>query len=699
MADFTPLLLLFLLLLSPASAAEFVYNHFPSSGAGPDDLLVYGQASVSGGLLALTNDSAFAIGRVLHKTKVPAKSSSSAAGAGAVLPFSTSFIFAISPLRGYSPGHGLAFLFAPVTGTGGASDAQYLGLFNLSTNGRADNHVLAVEFDLFPNPDFSDIDGNHVGLDINSLTSLASQPAGYYTTSADFVDLVLNNGENYQAWIDYRDSTINITMAPAGMGKPERPLLSETVNLSAVFEDEMYVGFCAATGQRVESHRILSWSFSNTNFSAYEALVTTNLPSFVLRDSKSGSRTFAAAISATSAALAALLLTGGYLFYARRRRRAREDIEDWELDYWPHRIEYRDIHRATRGFSDRNLIGAGGNGKVYKGVLHRTEDVAVKCIACGSDGAGIRQFLAEVSTLGRLEHRNLVPLRGWSKKTPAATAPVTTLILVYDFMPNGSLDKRIFSTSDAAAADCEALTWDARVRVLKDVASALVYMHEGWGQSKVLHRDIKASNVMLDGEMRGRLGDFGLARLQSAAAAGTTRVVGTVGYMAPELLHTGKATTETDVYGFGMLVLETITGRPPSPSPDCEAALLDWVWALWEKGESERVLDPRLARRGGYDPDEVERVVGLGLACSYPDPRARPSMREAVKLLDGPVDNLRGPVWVGKEAHFLDGESKKMNARWYLGRRAKAHPTFDELRDSLSSSATLSISDVIEDGR
>ncbi|XLU93634.1 hypothetical protein S245_007986 [Arachis hypogaea] len=621
------LIYLFLLRITlVSSSTEFVYNtNFNST-----NINLYANATIDdhshSSILTLTNHASFSIGRAFYPSKIPTKSSFSSNP----LPFSTSFIFSIAPFKHLLPGHGFVFLFSPFEGANGVSSAQHLGLFNLTNNGNPKNHVFGIEFDVFKNQEFNDINDNHVGLDVNSLTSLASHDAGFWVSGKHdekFKELKLNNGENYQVWIEYSDSRVNVAMAIAGKRRPNRPLISELVNLSDVFLDEMFVGFCGATGQLVESHKILAWSFSNSNFSIGDALVTTNLPSFVLpKEPVLKSRGFVSGISfgififvIGSAAMVFVVL----LKRKRSKRMEEEgDIEDWELEYWPHRISYEDIYAATKGFSEQNIIGFGGNGKVYKRILQGVE-VAVKRIPYDSE-YGMREFLSEISSLGRLKHRNVVPLRGWCKKERGS------LILIYDYMENGSLDKIIFDSDENSI-----FHWKNRIKVLKDVAMGILYLHESW-EVKVLHRDIKASNVLLDKDMNARLGDFGLARMHHhEQIPNTSRVIGTVGYMAPELLRTGRASTQTDVFSFGVLVLEVVCGR--RPIEENKPALVGWVWRLMERGQLCCALDERLKMRGDedYSIDEVERVLHLGLLCTHYDPQVRPSMRQVVKVLEG----------------------------------------------------------------
>ncbi|KAK9936377.1 hypothetical protein M0R45_013223 [Rubus argutus] len=497
--------------LRSISAVDFVFNGFNTSS----NLLLFGNATVSSQILTLTNDTNFSIGRALYASKIPTKRPNSSY----VFPFSTSFIFSMAPYKNTLPGHGMVFIFAPSKGINGTSSNEHLGLFNFTNKDKQSNHVLGVEFDVFKNQEFNDINDNHVGIDVNSLDSVAEHEAGYWRENGTgFKRLKLNNGENYQAWIDYNDSVINVTMAKAGMKRPNTPLLSYVRNLSDVFEDEMFVGFTSATGQLVEAHMILAWSFSNTNFSLGESLITSGLPNFVLpKSSIFRSKGFIAGIT-----VGGLLVTGVialFLFKRRRRiKRERDEMEDWELEYWPHRITYAEIEAATKGFREENVIGIGGNGKVYKGVLAGGAEIAVKRISHENDG--MRECLAEISSIGRLKHRNLVGLRGWCKRDKG------NFMLVYDYMENGSLDKMVFDCDES-----KMLGFQDRIRVLRDVASGVLYLHEGW-ESKVLHRDIKASNVLLDKEMNGRLGDFGLARMHGHGdVLSTTRVVGTVGYL------------------------------------------------------------------------------------------------------------------------------------------------------------------------
>lgn len=659
-------------------AYDFVFNSFNSSS-----ISLYGNATIESRILTLTNDdTSFSIGRALYPSKIVTKQANSSY----VLPFSTSFIFAMAPNKNFGPGHGIVFLFVPRTGIEGTESSQNLGLLNLTNIGNPEDHLFGVEFDVFKNQEFKDINDNHVGLDINSLVSEVAHEAGFWPDDGKpFVPLKMNNGKTYQVWIDYKDSHINVTMAPSGMQRPKKPLLNANLNLSQVFQDEMYVGFTSATGQLVQSHKILAWSFSNTNFSLSEALITRGLPSFELpKDPISRQKGF---IAGMTTGLFVILVLGSLVSVLlikkrQRRRREREEMEDWELEYWPHRISYQEIDAATKSFSDENVIGIGGNGKVYKGIMAGGAEVAVKRISHQNSG-GMREFISEVSSLGRLKHRNLVGLRGWCKKEKG------NLILVYDYMENGSLDKRIFGSDENKMLSCE-----DRIRIVKDVASALLYLHEGW-EAKVLHRDIKASNVLLDKYMNARLGDFGLARMHNhGQVAATTMIVGTIGYMSPEFVKNGRASTQTDVFAFGVLILEVICGR--QPIEEGKPPLADWVWELMRRGELLDAMDERLRRLdGGFDGEEVEKVLHLGLLCAHPDPSVRPTMRQVVKFFEGKTDEADESEVEDMDIYLL----KRMKSRDSWPDSIGSHPTFAEIREGLTSSMSLSWSNSVVEGR
>ncbi|KAI9093231.1 hypothetical protein K1719_027245 [Acacia pycnantha] len=654
--------LITILLLSSVSSTEFVYNRDFNS----TNIVLSGNATIQSSVLTLTNQTFFSIGRAFYPHKIPIKSPKSSTP----LPFATSFIFSIAPCKGFPTAHGFAFVLSPVMAISKATSGNYLGLFNRTDDGDSSNHIFAIEFDDFRNEEFNEKNDDQVGVDLNSLISKYSETAGFWDGD-QLEELKLDSGENYQVWIEFQDLQLNVTMAPAGKPKPQKPLISKHVDLSDVLLNEMYIGFSGATGRMVDICRILAWSFSNSNFSIGDALLTRNLPYYLhTKELLVRSKGFIAGVTLGSL-LVVCSCTFVVLSLSKTRKRGKEDeeknIEDWELEYWPHKIRYQDIHDATRGFSEENVIGSGTSGIVFKGDLQGVQ-VAVKRIHHDTQ-YGMREFVAEISSLGRMKHRNLVGFRGWCKTKRG------NLILVYDYMENGSLDKRIFEGEDRSML----LSWEQRRSVLQNVASGILYLHEGW-EVGVLHGDIKSGNVLLDKDMNARLGDFGLARLHHQEQLDdTTRVIGTLGYMAPELVRIGRPSKSTDVYSFGILVLEVLCGRRPFVAD--KPALVDWVRSLMESGNLCSALDERLKAQGGFNVGEVERLFHLGLICSSVEPEVRPTMRQVVKALE----KIGGAEC--DEECFDVNLLEKINSAAMWSRPSsnsteKSYPTFEEIMHS-----------------
>ncbi|XP_010923241.1 L-type lectin-domain containing receptor kinase S.4 [Elaeis guineensis] len=600
---------------------EFVYTGFGDGGAASGsgtNIRLNGVAAIeSNGILRLTNETSRLIGRAFYPSALQFRNATT----GAAFSFSATFVFAIVPEYPKLGGHGLAFVISPSQELKGALPSQYLGLMNASDVGNFSNHLFAVEFDTVQDFEFGDIDDNHIGIDINNMESNASVPAAYYAGEGGRTSITLKSGERIQAWIDYDGiaKVINVTVAPFS-SKPAVPILSIPVDLSPILHDRMFVGFSASTGLLASSHYLFGWGFKMNGVS--QSLDLDSLPS--LRQPKKKGTAFIFVVSATAVVVLIAAVAGAaYLFY---RIKNADVIEPWELEVGPHRFSYKELKFATKGFRDRELIGFGGFGKVYKGTLPGSRaEVAVKRVSHGSR-QGIQEFMAEIASIGRLRHRNLVQLQGWCRRR-------ADLLLVYDYMPNGSLDKFLFCDGSQKAKPV--LSWAERFGILHGVASALLYLHEDW-EHVVIHRDVKASNVLLDADLHGRLSDFGLAKLhEHGANPSTTRVVGTLGYLAPELTRTGKATTSCDVFAFGALALEVVCGRRPiePKAPPEELMLVDWVWEQWSSGLWADVVDPRL--EGVYEREEVAVAIKVGLWCSHPAAARRPSMRQVVRYLNG----------------------------------------------------------------
>ncbi|CAA7033713.1 unnamed protein product [Microthlaspi erraticum] len=642
-------------LKSSSQSFNFTYNGFRRP---LNDIYLQGIATVTPiGLLELTDTTVQQTGQAFYARSIRFKDSPN----GTVSSFSTTFVFAIGTQIPPPPlsGHGLAFVVAPYFGIQSGTPSQYLGLFNVTSNGNDTNHVFAVEFDTIQSAEFDDPDDNHVGIDINSLISINSSSAGYWNETNQFNNLSLISGAPMQVWVDYDGLThkIDVTMAPFNESKPSRPLVSAVRDLSSVIQQEMFVGFSSATGSSLSEHYVLGWSFGMKGKAPPLAL--SKLPNLPIDFNYSGLPVGAVALITIISSVSffiILLIIFLVRFIVRRRRKFAEELEDWETQFAKTRMKFKDLYYATKGFKKKGLLGSGGFGSVYKGVMPKTKkNIAVKRVS-NESRQGLKEFVSEIVSIGRMSHRNLVPLLGYCRRKDE-------LYLVYDYMPNGSLDKYLYNNPEVT------LNWRQRFKVIKGIASALFFIHEDWEQV-VIHRDVKASNVLLDAEHNGRLGDFGLARLCGHGSDPlTTHVAGTWGYLAPDHIRTGKATTATDVFAFGVLLLEVACGRRPIEIQNERSErvlLVDLVFGFWNEGNILDAKDPNLGTE--YDQREVEMVLKLGLLCSHSDPLARPTMRQVLNYLNGdalfpdlsPLD-LRGNGVMMLGIHHRVGEPVMSN--------------------------------------
>ncbi|CAL5192130.1 unnamed protein product [Lathyrus oleraceus] len=608
------MLLFSFITLGASKDISFTYNGFQSSY-----LYVDGIAELaSNGLLRIAIDTKQEKAHAFYPNPIVFKNNSN----GSVSSFSTTFVFAIRPEPDYPTlsGHGIVFVVSPTKGLPNSLPSQYLGLFDKYNNGNSSNHVFGVELDTIQSSEFNDINNNHVGIDINDLKSVSSAPAGYYDSNGQLKDLTLISGYPMQVWIEYdgEKKKIDVTLAPIDVVKPKQPLLSFVKDLSPILNNSMYVGFSSATGSVYTSHYILGWSFK-VNGQA-QNLVISELPKLPRFGEKKESRFLTVGLPLLLLSLV-FMITLGVIYYIKRKKKFAELLEDWEHEYGPHRFKFKDLYFATKGFREKGLLGVGGFGRVYKGVMPGSKlEVAVKRVSHESR-QGIKEFVSEIVSIGRLRHRNLVPLLGCCRRKGE-------LLLVYDYMPNGSLDTYLYNQPKMS------LNWSQRFTIIKGVASGLFYLHEGWEQV-VIHRDIKASNVLLDAELNGRLGDFGLARLYDHGAdPDATHLVGTVGYLSPEHIRTGKATKFSDVFAFGAFLLEVVCGRKPidQVGENESVILVDCVFECWKRGGILEAKDVNLGT--DYVSEEVELVLKLGLLCSISEPLARPNMRQVVQYLE-----------------------------------------------------------------
>ncbi|CAL5344633.1 unnamed protein product [Camellia sinensis] len=304
-----------------------------------------------------------------------------------------------------------------------------------------------------------------------------------------------------------------------------------------------------------------------------------------------------------------------------------EFVSSQELPF----MELATIKAATDNFSDSNKLGKGGFGTVYKGILSDGKEIAVKRLSRKS-WQGLEEFKNEVILIAKLQHRNLVRLVGCGIEGEEK-------LLIYEYMPNKSLDLFIFDSEKRAE-----LHWDIRLNIILGIARGLLYLHED-SRLKIIHRDLKPNNVLLDQEMVAKISDFGMARIfgENQNTANTRRVVGTYGYMAPEYAMGGLFSAKSDVFSYGVILLEIISGKRNTGFYLTEHAqtLLAYAWRLWNEGKEVEFLDPSLA--GSCPMAEVVRCIHIGLLCVQEDPEDRPNMSSVVVLLGSKSATLPEP--------------------------------------------------------
>ncbi|KAA3477888.1 Cysteine-rich receptor-like protein kinase 14 [Gossypium australe] len=313
-------------------------------------------------------------------------------------------------------------------------------------------------------------------------------------------------------------------------------------------------------------------------------------------------------------------------------------------------FDFNAVRVATDNFSDANLLGRGGFGSVYKGQLEDGRKVAIKRLSENS-GQGEQEFKNEVMLLAKLQHRNLVRLLGLSFEQKER-------ILIYEFLPNSSLDNFIFDP-----VKCLLLNWEKRYKIIERIAKGLLYLHED-SQYRIIHRDLKPANILLDEEMNPKISDFGMAKLFTVdqTRAGTSKVVGTYGYMAPEYAWHGQYSVKSDVYSFGVLVLEIISGKKINSFSNQEVgdSLLTHAWRNWSEGTPLEVVDPIL-RDGSRS--EIMRCIHLGLLCVQDNIDSRPTMASVVLMLSSYSISLPVPSRPAFSMHStLETETKSQSS-------------------------------------
>ncbi|XP_042008321.1 L-type lectin-domain containing receptor kinase IX.1-like [Salvia splendens] len=619
MAPYFSIYLLLLITTSTASPLSFNLPVITPDQANLQ-IMLEGDAQISEEGLQLTTKDIQVTGRAtyaepLHLWDKPT---------GNLTDFNTYFSFVIQATN-YCLTDGLAFFLAPVNSTiPENSSGSSFGLAPTDT-------FVAVEFDTVS--DLLDpLPGSHVGIDVMSLNSVMYKPWRKNLTEGDITD----------AWISYNSSnmkflvnfTNNVELSP--FSQTYYSSVEYTIDLRTILPEFVEIGFSAATGSCFQRNNVKSWSFNSTldlkiedtqsNFTGPDP-EDTRPPSNETGPAPEPAGKPVGLIAGISTAAAVGLVLVGYWLWRRKRggRNGDEeeggDVSAMEMDFQkgsgPRRFSYGELAAATGNFAEESKLGEGGFGGVYRGFLKNLDSyVAVKRVSKTSK-QGAKEYASEVTIISRLRHRNLVQLIGWCHEK-------RELLVVYELQPNGSLDSHLFNKKNPP------LNWETRFKIARGLAAALQYLHEDWEQC-VVHRDIKSSNVMLDSAFNAKLGDFGLARLvDHNKGSQTTILAGTMGYMAPECVMTGRASKESDVYSFGIVALEISTGRQPIWG---KVRTVERVWELYGTGRTFEAADGTLEGCGGYIESEMERLMVVGLWCAHPDYGLRPSMKEVVRVL------------------------------------------------------------------
>ncbi|MFS7958812.1 putative protein kinase RLK-Pelle-DLSV family [Helianthus anomalus] len=396
--------------------------------------------------------------------------------------------------------------------------------------------------------------------------------------------------------------------------------------------------------------------YSDTNF------LNPIIPISSSRSSSNTGRIIAIVISVVSSVVVCIVVLMIVLYVRKRRyiqekRKGYYDVEKMAkiLNDSSLNFKYSTIEKATGNWDEVNKLGQGGFGTVYKGVLSDGREIAVKRLFFNNKFRAA-DFYNEVNMISSVEHRNLVRLLGCSCSGPES-------ILVYEYLPNMSLDLFIFDETKGRE-----LSWEKRFNVIIGVAEGLVYLHENT-KTRIIHRDIKASNILLDSRLRAKIADFGLARsFQDDKSHISTAIAGTLGYMAPEYLAHGQLTEKADVYSFGVLILEVVTGIENNGGKSAEytESIVSTAWKHFKQGRVEEIFDPNLMMHSypnvNFRKDAI-KVMHVGLLCTQEAPSLRPSMPAVLKMLaktDEPLPVPSKPPFIDENTMELNNIRKKL---------------------------------------
>ncbi|XP_065871436.1 L-type lectin-domain containing receptor kinase IX.1-like [Euphorbia lathyris] len=544
--------------------------------------------------------------------------------------FSTHFSFTINPKVNSNSVDGLTFFLSP-NGSRIPRNLEGRGGIGLVSNdqdalNRKNNKFVAVEFDTYRNS--WDPPYDHVGINVNSMESVANR-----TWSGS------RRGYETEVWISYDSSRKMLKFRFSFLDRNstiQYGYKSAKVVMESNLPEWVIFGFSSSTGNPNQTTRIAFWEFDSSSNIVEHGLAPSpaGIPAIGNAEnttpSSKESKSNLGLTLGLSVGGCVLIIAVGLIFLGLRRKKGRKDIttdvsvltgsfsKDFSNQTGPKSFTYQELADATGNFSESQKLGEGGFGAVFKGFLKNSNrEIAVKRVKRVSKHC-IKEFGSEVKVISGMRHKNLVKLFGWCHRKE--------LLLAYEFLPNGSLESHLFKGKSL-------LVWEVRYKIVRGLTSALQYLHEE-GDQCVLHRDIKSSNILLDSSFNAKLGDFGLARLVDHGKGFETSVMaGTAGYMAPECFISGKTSKESDIYSFGIVVLEIACGRRAIEPKleDGQVKIVEWVWKLYGMGKVLEAADPKLHR--DFNEHQMERLIIVGLWCAHPDYIFRPSIWEVANAL------------------------------------------------------------------
>lgn len=508
-------------------------------------------------------------------------------------------------------GSGFTFMFAPDEFTVGRP-GPWLGMLNDACD--EEYKAVGIEFDTRENVEFGDPNDNHVGINLGSIVSTI-------TINASEFGVNLKDGEIHRVWVEYDGGNrfLDIRLGSERVGYPSKPMFSNRLDISDFLKEYMFVGFSASTGNFTQIHNVFSWNFTSTSQASLRVPSPETCESKLIAgngDDGSGgdsNRLNGFFIFMTVALLVALVLVSLYYNWKQRSGNKSNEVvmlppvkERPRPPNKPRRFTIAEISSATRCFDELHKVASDERSDTFRASLLNGCHVMVTRFSPSylrSHGVYWRRVGKEIKAMSKLRHPNLVAIRGWCFDHQET-------MVVYEYVPNGTFDEWLYGVG--------VLPWSRRLRVVRDVAQALSYLHS----QKLAHKNVKTSSVFIDVSFRAMLGDFGFVM------SGTESNQFEAAVSQP-----------ADVFSFGVLVLEVVAGRKRYKSEfdldgsdsDLDRDLLEWAWMMHEMNEKEKVVDGKMC--SVLNMEQAVQVMEMGLLCTLQESKGRPSMAEVVEYV------------------------------------------------------------------